>query len=154
MAAKDPDTVKLKVDALYLKKAVPPTGPNGSIAPAGIEAKLTITDRSPLTEAFRDPGTYNSWFRPTHPGNATTGGAYGFHIYGWVHAGPNSFSCPTDVTPRSLAARTATINTFFVCSAAGSLVPPDAFGCVEAIQPFPGEAEDGYEPSRAFHPGF
>jgi hypothetical protein len=52
MAAKDPDTVKLKVDALYLKKAVPPTGPNGSIAPAGIEAKLTITDRSPLAEDF------------------------------------------------------------------------------------------------------
>jgi hypothetical protein len=154
MAAKDPDTVKLKVDALYLKKAVPPTGPNGSIAPAGIEAKLTITDRSPLAEGFRNPGTYNSWFRPTHPGNATTGGAYGFHIYGKVHAGPNSFSCPTDVTPRSLAARTATINTFFVCSAAGSLVPPDAFGCVEAIQPFPGEAEDGYEPNKAFHPGF
>jgi hypothetical protein len=75
--------------------------------------------------------------------------------YLWqVHAGPNSFSCPGDMTPRSLAARTATINTFFVCSAAGSLVPPDAFGCVEAIQPFPGEAEDGYEPNRAFHPGF
>jgi hypothetical protein len=154
MAAKDPDTVKLKVDALYLKKAVPPTGPNGSIAPAGIEAKLTITDQSPLAEGFRNPGTYNSWFRPTHPGNATTGGAYGFHIYGWVHAGPNSFSCPGDAVPRPLAARTATINTFFVCSAAGSLVPPDAFGCVEAIQPFPGEAEDGYEPNRAFHPGF
>jgi hypothetical protein len=51
-----------------------------------------------------------------------------------------------------LAARTATINTFFVCSAAGSLVPPDAFGCVEAVQPFPGEAEDGYEPNSAFHP--
>jgi hypothetical protein len=151
MAAKDPDTVKLKVDALYLKKAVPPTGPNGSVAPTGIEAKLTITDRSPLAEGFRNPGTYNSWFRPTHPGNATTGGAYGFHIHGKVHAGPNSFSCPGDSVPRSLAARTATINTYFVCSVAGSLVPPDAFGCVEAIQPFPGEAEDGYEPNRAFN---
>jgi hypothetical protein len=105
-------------------------------------------------EGFRNPGTYNSSFRPSHPGNATTGGAYGFHVYGKIHAGPNSFSCPTDTRPRTLAARTATINTFFVCSAAGSLVPPDAFGCVEAIQPFPGEAEDGYEPNRAFHPGF
>ena len=99
VTAKDPDTVNLKVDALYLKKAVPPTGPNGSIAPAGIEAKLTITDRSPLAEGFRNPGTYNSWFRPTHPGNATTGGAYGFHVYGKVHAGPNSFSCPGDTSP-------------------------------------------------------
>ena len=44
MAAKDPDTVNLKVDALYLRKAVRPTGPYGSIAPTGIEAKLTITD--------------------------------------------------------------------------------------------------------------
>src|ERR1700730_17883977 len=70
----------LKVQALYLKKAVPPTGPNGSIAPKGIVAKLTITDQSPLAEAFSSPGTYNSYFRPTHPGNATTGGAYGFHI--------------------------------------------------------------------------
>jgi hypothetical protein len=152
MAAKDPDTVNLKVDALYLKKAVPPTGPGPNDHVAGIEAKLTITDRSPLAEGFRNPGTYNSWFRPTHPGNAKTGGAYGFRVYGTVHAGPNSFSCPPDTSPRMLAARTAAINTFFVCSAAGSLVPPDAFGCVEAVQPFPGEAEDGYEPNSAFHP--
>ncbi len=149
--ASDPDTVNLKVQALYLKKAVPPTGPNGSIAPAGIIAKLTITDKSPLAEGFRNPGTYNSWFRPTHPGNATTGGAYGFHIKGRVHAGPKSFSWPGGPL-QTLLARTATIDTYFVCSAAGSLVPPDAFGCVEAIQPFPGEAEDGYEPNSAFHP--
>jgi hypothetical protein len=70
MTAKDPDTVNLKVDALYLKKAVRPTGPFGGIAPTGIEAKLTITDGSPLAEEFGNPGTYNSWFRPTHPGNA------------------------------------------------------------------------------------
>lgn len=150
--AKDPDTVNLKVDALYLKKAVPPTGPGPNDTLAGIEAKLTITDGSPLKEAFSKAGTYNSWFRPTHPGNATTGGAYGFHVFGAVHAGPNSFSCPGDKTPRTLAARTAVINTFFVCSAAGSLVPPDAFGCVEAIQPFPGDAGDGYEPNLAFKP--
>jgi hypothetical protein len=36
MAAKDPDTVNLQVDALYLFKSVPPTGPFGSIAPVGI----------------------------------------------------------------------------------------------------------------------
>jgi hypothetical protein len=152
MAAKDPDTVKLKVDALYLKKAVRPTGPFGSIAPTGIEAKLTITDGSPLAEGFRNPGTYDSWFRPTHPGNATTGGAYGFHVYGTVHAGPNSFSCPGDKTPHLLAARTATINAYFVCSVAGSLAAPDNFGCLTAIQPFPGEAEDGYEPNNTNRP--
>jgi hypothetical protein len=148
--ASDPDSVNLKVQALYLKKAVPPTGPFGSIAPAGIIAKLTITDGSPLAESFSGPGTYNSYFRPTHPGNATTGGAYGFHIKGTVHAGTNSFSCPGGPS-QTLVARTATINTYFVCSAAGSLVPPDAFGCVTAIQPFPGEAEDGYEPNSAFN---
>ncbi|MGI8569658.1 MAG: hypothetical protein ACR2KT_11590 [Methylocella sp.] len=104
MAAKDPDTVTLKVDALYLKKAVRPTGPHGSIAPTGIEATLTITDGSPLTEGFRNPGTYNSWSRPTHPGNATTGGAYGYHVYGKVHAGPNSFSCP-GTKPRARSPR-------------------------------------------------
>ncbi len=120
--AKDPDTVNLTVQALYLLKAVRPTGPFGSIAPTGIEAHLTVTDQSPLKEAFSNPGTYNSWFRPTHPGNATTGGAYGFHVYGKVHAGPNSFSCPGDKTPRTLAARTAAINTFsFVVSRAASL---------------------------------
>ena len=78
--AGDPDTVNLTVKALYLKKAVPPMGKHGDIAPKGIIAKLTITDQSPLAEAFSSPGTYNSYFRPTHPGNATTGGAYGFHI--------------------------------------------------------------------------
>jgi len=131
---------------------VPPTGPGPNDTLAGIEAKLTITDRSPLTEAFRDPGTYNSYFRPTHPGNAKTGGAYGFRVYGSVHAGPNSFLCPGDKTPRVLAERDATMNTYFVCSAAGSLVPPDAFGCVEAIHPFPGDAGDGYEPDQSFKP--
>lgn len=60
MAAKDPDTVNLKVDALYPRKAVRPTGPYGSIAPTSIEAKLTITDGYPLAELFSGPGTYNS----------------------------------------------------------------------------------------------
>jgi hypothetical protein len=35
---------------------VRPTGPFGSIAPAGIEAKLTITNGSPLAEGFGNPG--------------------------------------------------------------------------------------------------
>jgi hypothetical protein len=147
--AKDPDTVNLKVDALYLKKAAPPTGPFGNIAPAGIIAKLAITDKNPLVELFRGPGTYNSWFRPTHPGDGTKG-AYGFRVLGTVHAGPNSFSCPGESAPRTLAARTAQIKAFFVCGAAGRFSPPGLFNCVEPIQPFPGEAEDGYKANSAF----
>jgi hypothetical protein len=154
MAAKDPDTVNLQVDALYLFKSVPPTGPFGSIAPVGIITQLTLTNQFPLQEAFSKPGTYDSYYRPTHPGNGTKG-AYGFHVYGTVHAGPNSFSCPTDTTPRTLAARTATINAYYVCGPAGSFTPPDNFGCVTAIQHFPGDARDGYEPNRPFtHNGF
>jgi hypothetical protein len=75
--ASDPDSVNLKVQALYLKKAVPPTGPFGNIAPVGIITQLTLTNQFPLQEAFSKPGTYDSYYRPTHPGNATTGGAYG-----------------------------------------------------------------------------
>ena len=147
--ASDPDTVNLKVEALYLYKAVPPGGaPIGNIAPAGIQKRLQITDSFSLKEAFSSPGTYNSYFRPTHPGDGTNG-AYGYHIYGTVHAGPNSVTCPGGSTYQ-LVARTANIDSYFVCSAAGSLVPPDAFGCVTAIQPFPGRIEDGYEPNRPF----
>ena len=61
----------------------------------------------------------------------------------------------TDATPRTLAARTATINAYYVCGPAGSFTPPDNFGCVTAIQHFPGDARDGYEPNRPFtHNGF
>jgi hypothetical protein len=96
-AAKDPDTVNLKVDALYLFKAVPPTGSFGGIGPVGIIAQLTLTDGYPLAELFSGPGTYNSWYRLTHPGDGTKG-AYGFHV-----AGSKSFSCPGG-TPQPLAA--------------------------------------------------
>jgi hypothetical protein len=149
-ASSDPDQVSLKVDALYLKSATPPGGgPLGTIPPAGVQAQRTITDYSPLAELYGGPGTYNSWFRPTHPGNATTGGAYGFHVYGIVHAGPKTAACP-GATPQTLPARTASIDAYFVCSAAGSLAPPHAFNCVQAIQPFPGRLEDGYVANRAF----
>jgi methionine-rich copper-binding protein CopC len=76
--------VNLQVDALYLFKSVPPTGPFGSIAPVGIITQLTLTNQFPLQEAFSSPGTYDSYYRPTHPGNGTKG-AYGFHVYGTVH---------------------------------------------------------------------
>lgn len=148
----DPDTVNLTVDALYLKNQTPPTGSGGNVAPAGILKTLTITNASPLKEAFDDAGTYNSWFRPTNPGNSTTGGAYGFHVKGTVHAGPNSYQCQGDPAPHSLAARTVSIDSYFVCGN-GSLTPGHSFNCVKAIQPFPGNANDGYEPDKAFGKG-
>ncbi len=153
-SATKPDTVNLKVEALYLQKSVPPGGaPIGNIVPAGIVKRLRITDSSPLDEAFGRPGTYNSYFRPTNPADGTNG-AYGFHVFGSVHAGPNSVTCPGSSTPHLLAARSAKIDSYFVCGAAGSLVPPDAFGCITAIQPFPGNAADGYDPSPPFGSNF
>jgi hypothetical protein len=151
----DPDTIKLKVETLYLRKSVPPGNPPvGNIPPAGILKRLWITDYSPLAEAFSTPGLYDSWFRPTNPGDGTYG-AYSYHVKGTVHAGPNSITCPGgSSTPHPLAARTAKIDAYFVCGVTGSLVPPDAFGCITRIQPFPGDAADGYEPSPPFGLGY
>jgi hypothetical protein len=145
----DPDQINLTVDALYLKNQTPPTGPGGSVAPAGILKALPITNAYPLKELYGNPGTYNSWFRPTHPGSSTTGGAYGFHIKGSVHAGPSTYQCEGDPAPHKLAARTVNIDSYFVCGA-GSMVSGHSFNCVEAIQSFPGNTQDGYEPNRAF----
>lgn len=147
----DPDTVNLTVDALYLKNQTPPTGSGGSVAPVGIQKTLTITNASVLKEAFGSPGTYNSWFRPTHQGNSTVGGAYGFHVKGTVHAGASSYQCSGDSAPHALAARTVSIDSYFVCGN-GTLTAGHSFNCVEAIQPFPGRPEDGYQPSGAFGP--
>jgi hypothetical protein len=151
-SAKDPDMVTLKVDTLYLLKSVPPGDPPiGDIPPKGILKRLRITDLSPLKEAFATPGLYDSYFRPTNPGDGTHG-AYSYRAYGTVHAGPNSITCPGSKTPHPLAARTATFSAYFVCGLAGTLVPPDNFGCITAIQPFPGDFADGYEPSPPFPP--
>lgn len=144
------DTVDLKVDALYLKNQTPPTGKYGNVAPVGINKTLTITNYSPLKEAFGDAGTYNSYFRPTHPGNTAKGGAYGFHIYGTVHAGASSYRCEGDTKDHALAARTAKIDAYFVCGD-GSLNKPHAFNCVQAIQPFPGKDTDGYQPNIGYY---
>jgi len=143
-SAEDPDNVSLRVDALYLQRAVRPGGTLGTTAPAGILASLRITDRSPLAGAFGSPGTYNSWFRPTHPGSLATGGAYGFHVYGTAHAGRKTVACGT------LPARNVAIDHYFVCSADGSVSPPRAFGCIEPAQPFPGRVEAGYKASRVY----
>ena len=150
----DPDIIDLQVDTLYLKKSVRPGGaPYGNIAPAGILKRLTISNYSPLAEAFSTPGLYDSWFRPTNPGDGTNG-AYSYRVYGTVHAGPNSITCPGSSTPHPLAARTATFSAYFVCGLNGTLVPPDNFGCITVIQPFPGDLADGYEPSPPFLPAY
>ncbi|WP_156898245.1 hypothetical protein [Methylocapsa acidiphila] len=148
----DPDSVSLTVDALYLKNQTQPTGAGGSVAPVGIVKTLTITNASALKEAYGDAGTYNSWFRPTHEGNSTAGGAYGFHVKGTVHAGANSYQCSGDSAPHALAARTVNIDAYYVCGN-GSLNPPHSFNCVAAIQPFPGRAEDGYQASGSLGSG-
>jgi hypothetical protein len=136
------DTVDLQVEALYLAYANPPTGNYGSIAPTGILKRLVLTDKSPLEAKFNTPGTFNTFFRPTHPG------VYGFHIYGTVSAGPNiSKNCPGHTEEYRLEVRTATVDVFYVCSESGSYTPPSHFSCVETDQAFPGFLGAAYKPN-------
>lgn len=140
--SKEPDKVDLKVDALYLEKPLPPTGTYGSIPPSGVLKTLVLTEKSPLKAKFNTPGTFNTFFRPTHPGT------YGFHVYGTIFAGPNvSTRCPGHTAPVPLARRTAHIDAYFICSAAGSFSPPSAFNCVETPQTFPGGPMGAYKPN-------
>jgi hypothetical protein len=152
------DIVDLKVEALYLDKSAPPTGIKGSQPPAGatILKSLLITDKSPVSRVFGDPGHYHSSYKPTHPGNPDMGGAYGFHIYGSVSAKTDTeYTCDADTntpTTQTIKARSNNkIDSYWVCGSAG-VFPGDTgrFNCVEAIQPFPGKAEDGYEASKPF----
>lgn len=149
-AAGTGDFVNLTADALYLKNAAPPTGPSGSTPPPGIIKSLQITNKSPLSRVFNDPGHYRSFFRPTNPGGPVTGGAYGFHVYGTVHAKASEYQCEGDPAPTKIPARWAKIDTYWVCSAKGSFTPPAAFGCVQALQPFPGTLEVGYQASQPY----
>jgi hypothetical protein len=59
---------------------------------------------------------------------------------------------PAQGGPRSHSPRTAKINAYYVCGPKGTFTPPDNFGCVTAIQTFPGDASVGYEPNRPFLP--
>lgn len=143
------DTVNLTIEALYLKTPVKPGGSLGETAPAGILARsLLTTTATPLKEQFGEPGAFAVHFRPTHPGNVTDGGAYGFYISGTIHAGPKTATCPENLGGGSytLAERTVSVNSYFVCSKG---VLRGAFNCVEAIASFPGRPKDGYEPSKA-----
>jgi len=145
ISARNGDTVDLKVEALYLKDQTPPGGaPKGNIPPPGILKKVLTTEKSPLGERFGEDGRYQNYFRPTHPGYTDTGGAYGFHIYGNVKAKANSYQCEGDPAPHLLPARSANINTWWVCGN-GKLDPNGhSFGCVQVLQPFPGTIVDGY----------
>ncbi len=152
-AASAGDTVDLNVDVIYLRQSVRPGGSASSAKndpPQGVISGLTITRTSPLKELFGAPGTYNSWFRPTHPGSGDAGaGAYGFRVYGTVKATAKTVACEKD--NYSLAARQFTLDTWFVCGAVGSMSLGKSFSCVTTIQPFPGKAEDGYKPSVVYH---
>jgi hypothetical protein len=139
-----PDKVDLEVTVGYLKASVPPTGPNGTIRPGGILKWLVLTDKSPLAAKFNTPGTFNTYFRPTHPG------VYGFRVRGTVSTGPKvSKNCPGHTAPVQLAARSATFDVYFVCGEAGSFSPPSHFNCVEAQQTFPGGPFAPYAPDQA-----
>jgi len=147
------DTVNLQVEALYLNTAVRPTGAGGnSLLPlANILKRLTITTAYPLKGKWGAAGTYNSYFRPTNPGPGTgaNSGAYAFHIFGNVSAtAKSSTSCGGPA--KSMAARTAKINSYFVCGPNGTMSVSGSYNCVKTIQPFPGTAQEGYQPSRKF----
>lgn len=143
----DKDTVSLTVDALYLKQIVKPGGTLGQNPPPGILARASLNKGLPLRERFGEPGAFETQFRPTHPGNETDGGAYGFYIKGSVHAGPKSVTCPAHLGGGTfkLDPITVSIDSYFVCNAG---VLRGRFNCVEPIQSFPGRPKDGYEPSR------
>lgn len=147
------DVVNLRVVALYMNTAVPPTGVNGSDLPAaaGLRATRRITDEYPLKAKYNTPGTYQSFFRPTNPGpgTAANSGAYGFRIIGGVaFRAKDSTSCGG--APRRMAARTVTINSVFVCGPNGTMSTAGSFNCIKSIQPFPGDAAEGYKPSTKF----
>ena len=138
------DTVALKVEVLILSKEKPYV-PGHSGNPM-ILARKTITDISPMQENSDTVGLYNSWFSPSQaaggpasgllPTGINVGNAYGFHIYGTVHAGPNSYQCAGTPSPLPIAARDVTIDEFFVCGK-GTRTPGDGHSCVEIPQQGP-----------------
>ncbi|WP_144259723.1 hypothetical protein [Methylocystis sp. ATCC 49242] len=147
------DTVSLKVAAIYMNTATKPTGAGGSILPpaAGVRASRELTIEYPLKAKFNTPGTYQSFFRPTNPGPGTgaNSGAYAFRVWGAVRVvAKSSTSCGG--SPISMQARTATINSVFVCGPNGTMSADGSYNCIKSIQPFPGNAAEGYKPSTKF----
>ena len=137
------DTVSLQTEVLILSKEKP-YYPGQSGNPSILERK-TITNISPLQEVL-SVSFYNSWFRPsqaaggpasgTLPDGTNAGKAYGFHIFGTVHAGVNSYQCAGTASPQPIAARDATIDEYFVCGN-GTRTPGDGSTCVEIPQVAP-----------------
>jgi hypothetical protein len=138
------DTVDLKVEVLILSKEKPYI-PGQSGNPQILTSKK-ITDISPMQENSDTTGLYNSWFSPSQaaggpasgllPTGTNAGKAYGFHIYGTVHAGANSYQCAGTTSPLPIAARDATIDEYFVCGK-GTRTPGDGHSCVEIPQKAP-----------------
>lgn len=165
------EIVSVNAEALYLDKSAPPTGALGTKLPTGaklLKASL-ISGKSPISGVFGDAGHYHSWFRPTHPGytpgpdphaatstsnsSSQANGAYGFHVWGEVNAKASEYTCEGDSAPTKIPARTAKFDTYWVCGAGfrdGSAESRGAFGCVQPVQAFPGEAEDGYEANEPY----
>lgn len=55
----------------------------------------------------------------------------------------------TTPTTKTIKARTVSVDTYWVCDTKGALPGDDFhFNCIEAMQSFPGEPENGYEPTR------
>jgi hypothetical protein len=161
------DTVNLDVDAFYYPTASKPTSLGNLPPPVSPIASLTLTKVSPLKELFGENGTYNTYFRPTHP--ATSGivvppattpgvgalGAYGFHVYGTVKAKASTATCPAEpdfgiaeTTYNIPATGDVAIDAYYVCGAGGGLT--GSFNCVLQSQPFPGKLPDAYSPNTPY----
>lgn len=137
------DTVSLQAEVLLLSKEKP-YYPGQSGNPT-ILTRTTITNISPLQEGDTI-SLYDSWFKPSVaaggpasgmlPDGTNAGKAYGFHIFGKVHAGANSYQCAGTSSPQPIAARNATIDEYFVCGN-GTRTPGDGSTCVEIPQVAP-----------------
>ncbi len=167
----------VSAEALYFNQPAPPTGTLGSKPPTGatILKKLLISANSPISGVFGDPGHYHSWFRPTHPGgaaqetaaaatlqpsgkpNKSSPGAYGYHVWGEVSTKETTYTCDADSenpVTKTIPARTAKFDTYWVCTA-GFRDPNNSeargqFSCIQPVQSFPGDPQDGYEPNKPF----
>ncbi|WP_026607767.1 hypothetical protein [Methylocapsa acidiphila] len=138
------DTVSLQTEVLILskEKAYYP-GQSGNPA---ILARQNISQVSPVQEELGTAGLYNSWFKPStaaggpasgnQPNGTNAGKAYGFHVFGKIHAGANSYQCAGTSSPLPIAARDATVDEYFVCGN-GTRTPGDGSTCVEIPQVAP-----------------
>lgn len=149
------EIINVQAEAIYFDKGAPPTGPLGSALPVGVNVlkTLKISNKSPVSRVYGDPGHYHSFYKPTHPGNPEQGGAYGFHVWGAVKTQPSEHACAGDAKPKPIPARFAKFDTYWVCEAPFSDGNPEnrgRFNCIDPVQVFPGTKLDGYDPNGPF----